>query len=102
RGELEVTDALNAAFAREPWRVAEVEGWLDVGRPWDLLAAAERALAEMPESRRGTVEPGATLVGRVTLAEGAVVKAGAYVEGPVYIGRRAVVGPNCHVRPYSV
>jgi bifunctional UDP-N-acetylglucosamine pyrophosphorylase/glucosamine-1-phosphate N-acetyltransferase len=102
RGELEVTDALNAAFARDAWRVVEAEGWLDVGRPWDLLMAAERALAEMKEERRGAVEPGATLHGKVTIAEGAIVKAGAYVEGPVYIGKRAVVGPNCYVRPNCV
>lgn len=100
RGELEVTDALQASFdATGGWRVVEVKDWLDVGRPWDLLAAAERALAEMKEERRGTVEPGATLKGKVIVAEGALVKAGSYVEGPVYIGPRAVVGPNCYLRP---
>jgi bifunctional UDP-N-acetylglucosamine pyrophosphorylase/glucosamine-1-phosphate N-acetyltransferase len=103
RGELELTDALQASFdASGGWTVVEVEEWLDVGRPWDLLAAAERALAEMPESRKGTVEPGATLHGKVIVAEGAVVKAGAYIEGPVYVGPKAVVGPNCHVRPNTV
>jgi bifunctional UDP-N-acetylglucosamine pyrophosphorylase/glucosamine-1-phosphate N-acetyltransferase len=102
RGEMEVTDALNAAFAKRPWTVVEVQDWLDVGRPWDLLAAAERALAEMPERRRGHVELGATLHGKVVVEEGAVVKAGAYVEGPVYVGRNAVVGPNCYLRPGTV
>lgn len=103
RGELELTDALQASFdATGGWRLVEVKDWLDVGRPWDLLAAAERALAEMPEERRGTVEPGATLKGKVIVAEGAIVKAGTYVEGPVYVGPRAVVGPNCYLRPNTV
>lgn len=103
RGELELTDALQASFdATGGWTLVEVKDWLDVGRPWDLLPAAERALAEMPESRRGTVEAGATLKGKVIVAEGAVVKAGSYVEGPVYIGPRAVVGPNCYLRPNTV
>jgi bifunctional UDP-N-acetylglucosamine pyrophosphorylase/glucosamine-1-phosphate N-acetyltransferase len=102
RGELELTDALQASFDAEPWNVVEVRDWLDVGRPWDLLAAAERALAEWPETRKGTVEPGTTLHGKVIVAEGAVIKAGAYVEGPVYVGPNAVVGPNCHLRPNSV
>ncbi|HET6405402.1 MAG TPA: bifunctional sugar-1-phosphate nucleotidylyltransferase/acetyltransferase [Candidatus Thermoplasmatota archaeon] len=103
RGELELTDALQASFdAAGGWKVVEVKDWLDVGRPWDLLAAAERALAEMPEERRGTVEPGATLKGKVIVAEGALVKSGSYVEGPVYIGPRAVVGPNCYLRPNAV
>lgn len=102
RGELEVTDALNAAFTRGPWSVVEVKDWLDVGRPWDLLGAAERSLAEMPALRRGHVENGATLKGNVFVDEGATVKAGAYVEGPVYIGKNAVVGPNCYLRPGTV
>lgn len=103
RGEVELTDALQSSFdASGGWRPVEVADWLDVGRPWDLLAAAERALAELPEERRGEVEPGATLVGKVVVAEGARVKAGAYVEGPVYIGPRVVVGPNCSLRPNSV
>lgn len=103
RGELELTDALQASFdATGGWNVVELADWLDVGRPWDLLAAAERALAAMPEERKGTVEPGATLKGKVIVAEGAVVKAGSYVEGPVYIGPRCVVGPNCYLRPNTV
>lgn len=103
RGELELTDALQVSFDEMGgWTVVEIADWLDVGRPWDLLAAAERALAEMPEERRGTVEPGATLKGKVIIAEGAIVKAGSYIEGPVYIGARAVVGPNCYLRPNTV
>ena len=103
RGELELTDALQASFEETGgWKVVELADWLDVGRPWDLLAAAERALAAMPEERKGTVEPGATLHGKVVVAEGALVKAGAYVEGPVYIGPGSVVGPNCYLRPNTV
>lgn len=103
RGELELTDALQASFeATGGWNVVELKDWLDVGRPWDLLAAAERVLATMPEERKGTVEPGATLKGKVIVAEGALVKAGAYVEGPVYIGPHSEVGPNCYLRPNTV
>jgi bifunctional UDP-N-acetylglucosamine pyrophosphorylase/glucosamine-1-phosphate N-acetyltransferase len=103
RGELELTDALQRSFEeRGGWTVVTLADWLDVGRPWDLLAAAERALAAMPEERKGTVEPGATLHGKVIVAEGAVVKAGSYVEGPVYIGPKSVVGPNCYLRPNTV
>jgi bifunctional UDP-N-acetylglucosamine pyrophosphorylase/glucosamine-1-phosphate N-acetyltransferase len=102
RGELELTDALQASFEERPWKVVEVQDWLDVGRPWDLLAAAERALAEWPETREGTIEAGATLHGKVIVAPGATIKAGAYVEGPVYVGPNATVGPNCYLRPNTV
>ncbi|HWH09120.1 MAG TPA: bifunctional sugar-1-phosphate nucleotidylyltransferase/acetyltransferase [Candidatus Thermoplasmatota archaeon] len=103
RGELELTDALNMAFrVTGPWRVVELEDWLDVGRPWDLLAAAERALADWTDDHLGRVEPGATLHGKVFVDEGAVVKAGSYIEGPVYIGKESVIGPNCYLRPNTV
>ncbi|RLI33379.1 hypothetical protein DRO56_01865, partial [Candidatus Bathyarchaeota archaeon] len=31
--------------------------------------------------------------------EGARVRAGAYIEGPVLIGRGSDIGPNCYIRP---
>lgn len=103
RGELELTDALQDSFdATGGWGLVEVDDWLDVGRPWDLLTAGARALAELDETRDGIVEAGATLHGKVIVAQGAHVKAGAYVEGPVYIGPRSIVGPNCHIRPHTV
>lgn len=103
RGELELTDALNMAFGvTGPWKIVEVEDWLDVGRPWDLLTAAERALAEWTGDHLGRVEPGATLHGKVFVDEGAVVKAGSYIEGPAYIGKGSVIGPNCYIRPNTV
>jgi len=103
RGELELTDALQAAFDAEGgWQAVTVDGWLDVGRPWDLLEAGARALAELPEGRDGVVENGATLHGKVIVARGAHVKAGSYIEGPVYIGADSVVGPNCYLRPNTI
>lgn len=103
RGELELTDALNMAFrVTGGWPIVEVEDWLDVGRPWDLLTAAERALAEWTGDHLGRVEQGATLHGKVFVDEGAVVKAGSYVEGPVYVGKGSVIGPNCYLRPNTV
>jgi len=32
------------------------------------------------------------------LAKGSLVKSGAYIEGPVYVGEGAVVGPNAYLR----
>jgi len=102
RGELEATSALQEIAAKgDTVRVAEVrrEDWLDVGRPWDLLEANERALKRMEPAIMGQVEPGAWLNGPVFVAEGARVRSGAYIEGPAYIGPGADVGPNCYIRP---
>ena len=75
------------------------EDWMDLGRPWDLLEANERALLNEPHRINGTVEPGATLKGPVWLEEEASVKSGCYIEGPVYIGKGSKVGPNSRLRP---
>ncbi len=103
RGELELTDALHASMREDgAYRVATFKSWLDVGRPWHLLAATERALSGVTGSRiEGTIERGATVHGPLELGAGSVVKAGAYVEGPVVVGRDSVVGPNCHIRPFT-
>ncbi len=99
RGELELTDALTAAVgAGLEMIVHPFEHWLDVGWPWDVLAANERALAELDAEVLGEVEPGAQLVGPVRLEPGAVVRAGALIQGPALIGPGATVGPNAYIR----
>lgn len=100
RGEFEVTDALPALA--DDARVVTVAGWMDVGWPWDLLAANERALATLQPKIEGTVESGATLKGAVRVEAGALVRAGAYLEGPVLVRAGAEVGPNCYVRGATV
>ena len=97
RGEYELTTALEAVA--QGVAVVEVEGdWLDLGRPWDLLAANALLLSRMEPSIEGTVEEGAVLEGAVHVAAGAIVKAGSRIEGPAWIGPDATVGPNACIR----
>lgn len=102
RAEYEVTTSLQRVIdqGREV-KAATVwpEDWLDVGRPWDLLEANGRSLANLPSRVKGLVEQGAVLKGSVWVEEGSVVKSGCYLEGPVYIGKGCVVGPNSRIRP---
>jgi bifunctional UDP-N-acetylglucosamine pyrophosphorylase/glucosamine-1-phosphate N-acetyltransferase len=79
--------------------VVDREDWIDIGRPWDLIEANERALAKLPHRVAGTVEQGAVLKGPIWLEENATIKSGCYVEGPVYIGKEARIGPNSRIRP---
>ncbi len=102
RGEYEITETIERLIA-DGHAVAAVEtdgAWLDVGRPWELLDAQERVLADLDGdvAAGATVEDGATLDGPVVVAEGARVRDGAYVEGPVVIQSGADVGPNAFVR----
>jgi UDP-N-acetylglucosamine diphosphorylase/glucosamine-1-phosphate N-acetyltransferase len=101
RGEWELTDAITL-LAQEGKTILAVQlnkgDWFDVGRPWDLLDANVWALNRMQHRVLGTVEPGAHLIGPITVAESARVRSGAYIEGPVFIDEEADVGPNCFIR----
>lgn len=113
RGEYEITETIERFIAAGGDVTATTHHgfWLDVGRPWELLAAnafllEERATVEVREHESdsaaatvaGDVETGATLQGTVIVEEGARVRDGAYVEGPVLIQSGADVGPNAYVR----
>ena len=99
RGEYELTDALNRAAACESIRIVELKSWLEIGRPWDILAANEILLKDLQPQIQGEVEPGATLQGNVSIGQGTVVRSGAYIVGPVLIGENCDIGPNCYIRP---
>ncbi len=101
RGEIEITSAVQTLAERGAFRVIEMDGyWLPIGYPWHLLAANEYWLENFLEHRvEGEVSPHAHLNGRVYIATGAVVRSGAVIDGPVYIGPGATVGPNCFIRP---
>ncbi len=98
RGELELTDVLEAVCNRESVTAVPFDRWLDVGRPWELLAANEWLLESLSTRIDGDVDSQATLDGPVVVEEGATLKAGVTVEGPAYIAGGATVGPNAYVR----
>jgi UDP-N-acetylglucosamine diphosphorylase/glucosamine-1-phosphate N-acetyltransferase len=102
RKEYEITDSIEMLINEGKVGVHKIESWwLDIGKPWDLLAANEQILKDAPERIRGTVEEGAVIKGSAIVEPSAVIKSGAYIEGPVYIGPECVIGPNCYIRPYT-
>jgi bifunctional UDP-N-acetylglucosamine pyrophosphorylase/glucosamine-1-phosphate N-acetyltransferase len=98
RGELELTDVLEAVCNQFSVTAVPFDRWLDVGRPWELLAANEWLLESISTRLDGEVSDGATLSGPVVVEEGATVKSGVQIEGPAYIASGATVGPNAYVR----
>jgi bifunctional UDP-N-acetylglucosamine pyrophosphorylase/glucosamine-1-phosphate N-acetyltransferase len=98
RGEHELTDVLARACRVTDVRAVAFERWLDVGRPWELLAANEWVLGEAERSVRGEVHADAELRGTVVVEDGATVDSGVVVEGPARIRAGATVGPNAYVR----
>jgi len=72
---------------------------MEIGRPWDILAADEVLLKDQVGQILGEVESGATLKGAVSLGKGSIIRSGAYIQGPVLIGEDCDIGPNCFIRP---
>ncbi len=74
----------------------------DLEYVWEALSKLATYLAlHTPQENciRGTVHPGALLVGEhILIEEGAVVEPGAYIEGPCIIGRGCVVRHGAYVR----
>jgi len=98
RGEYEITDVVARAIETGTVSAVEVDRWLDVGRPWELLAANEWKLGELDRRIDGEVRGDATLRGTVVVEAGATVEPGVVVEGPALIRSGAEVGPNAYVR----
>ncbi|MCF3122739.1 glucose-1-phosphate thymidylyltransferase [Streptomyces arenae] len=101
RGELEITHAVQWLIDRG----AEVRStthsgyWKDTGNVADLLDANRVALESVEPLVAGDVDAGTELVGRVRIAEGAVVRR-ARIEGPAVVGAGTVI-TGCRVGPYT-
>jgi bifunctional UDP-N-acetylglucosamine pyrophosphorylase/glucosamine-1-phosphate N-acetyltransferase len=90
RGEYEVTDLLLGATA------VEVGGfWLDMGMPWQLFSANEFLLSKLQE-KRGKMED-CKVRGKLIMEKGAEIY-DSVVEGNVYLGEGARVGPHAYIR----
>jgi UDP-N-acetylglucosamine diphosphorylase/glucosamine-1-phosphate N-acetyltransferase len=99
RGEYELTDSIQILIdGGQMVGYHFLSQWLDISYPWDLLKVNEKIMAALVEVRSGTIEPGATLKGQVSVGEGTTVRAGSYIVGPVFIGRNCDIGPNCFIR----
>jgi bifunctional UDP-N-acetylglucosamine pyrophosphorylase/glucosamine-1-phosphate N-acetyltransferase len=101
RGEYELTDVLARQIEAGSVRAVTFERWLDVGRPWELLAANEWKVGELDRRLDGDVHEDAEIEGDVVIEEGATVRRGVTIEGPAVVASRATVGPNAYLRGAS-
>ncbi|MFF8593893.1 glucose-1-phosphate thymidylyltransferase [Streptomyces sp. NPDC015220] len=101
RGELEITHAVQWMIDQGLSVRAETttRPWRDTGSVDDMLEANRHVLDRMEGRIDGKVDPHSVLVGRVRVAEGAVVR-GSHIVGPVMIGAGTVVS-NSVVGPYT-
>ena len=78
--------------------------WIDIGYPWDILTANQIVMNEWSESRIASdliQEPGSLIQGPVVIEPGVVLKAGAHILGPCYIGANSFIGHNALLRNYT-
>ena len=98
RGEHEITDVVSQVIETHDVRPVELDRWLDVGRPWELLAANEWKLEAQDGDVAGDVSEDATVGDGVVVEEGATVRSGVVLEGPTLVRSGASIGPNAYVR----
>ncbi|MCK5316508.1 MAG: NTP transferase domain-containing protein, partial [Anaerolineales bacterium] len=102
RGELEITDSIQFLIdSGKHVGFSNLKEWQDIGFPWHLLEANEKVLAGTDEERDigCEIESYATLKGNVSVGEGTIIRNGAYIIGPVVVGKNCDIGPNCFIRP---
>lgn len=98
RGEYEITDVVARVIDSYDVTPVTLDRWLDVGRPWELLAANEWKLGNLERRIDGKVHGDADLRGAVVVESGATVEPGVVIEGPALIKAGADVGPNAYIR----
>ena len=100
---MEITDAISLLIDSQ-YKVVphHVEGWWkDTGKPEDILEANHLILDGIESSNEGTVEDGASVVGRVRIGKGSVIAGRSVVRGPSIVGENCKIGPNAYIGPYT-
>ncbi len=102
RGEYEITDSLRILMDEQELKGHEIvqDGWIELSRPWELLAANRNLLEKnsVKKVEKGEIEDGVHIEGWVSIGEGTRIKRGSYIQGPVCIGKNSDIGPNCLIR----
>jgi glucose-1-phosphate thymidylyltransferase len=103
RNEYEITDAISGLIDKGKRVQSHVitGWWKDTGKPEDVLQANHLVLDELQPRNEGTLEPGATVQGRVAIGKGTVVKSRSVLRGPAIIGEDCVIGPGTYIGPYT-
>jgi len=99
RGEYEITETQQMLMNEKKLHgLVSQHPWIDIGKPWDLLAANKMMMENLKTRINGKVEDGVHYTGPLVVEKGAIVKSGTYIEGPCIICKDAVIGPNSYLR----
>jgi len=102
RGELEITDAIQALINfQKPVEALQLRGWwLDTGKKDDLLEANRIILDTSLEiDLQGEIDSNSQVIGRVKIAASSKI-INSTIRGPVIIGKDCHL-ENCFIGPYT-
>lgn len=102
RDEYELTDVISRLIDRIELSVIEIDQWMDVGRPWELLEANEVVVPTYAARVDGEVHPSASVSPEAVIESSASILPGTVIEGAVYVRSDATIGPNARVRGTSL
>lgn len=86
-----------SAFITMNYEPEKMEFW-KIEYLWNLLDANQVLINEIRERIDGLIEENVTIKGKVVIEEGARIRAGSYLEGPLVVGKNCDIGPNCYLR----
>jgi glucose-1-phosphate thymidylyltransferase len=114
RGELEITDAIQALLSAGEHVVPHVltGWWIDTGKMEDMIEANRLVLLEIATRIDGMVAEDCTIQGKVIVERGAEVRAST-LRGPLvigsgtridnaYVGPFTAIGPECEIRASEI
>jgi len=93
----EIRNQTKSATPTMVFKSEKMEFWR-INYLWNLLDANQVLINYTSESNNGTIEKGATIIGKVSIGEGSRIRSGSYLEGPLVVGKDCDIGPNCYLR----
>lgn len=104
RNEYEITEAIQGLIdngKNVAHHIIDVEWWKDPGDPEGIQVANKLILDELAPFNKGIIEEGATVIGKVAIDEGTIIKSGSLIKGPVIIGKNCTIGGKAQIGPYT-
>ncbi len=101
RGELEITDAIQALVdsGKGVFPYVHRGWWIDTGKKDDMLEANRLVLEELAEQQDGTVDANSRIIGKVIIEAGAEV-VNSTIRGPAIIGEGTRI-VNSYIGPFT-
>ncbi|MFW9952825.1 MAG: bifunctional sugar-1-phosphate nucleotidylyltransferase/acetyltransferase [Candidatus Thorarchaeota archaeon] len=105
RNEFEFTESMEILIKEMNGKIQSYvlldEYWNDIGLPWQILDANQFLLNNLQSDLKGEIEDQVKIKGNVYIGENSKILAGSYIQGPCFIGKNNLIGPNAFIRPYT-